>query len=46
MISLTRGILKTQQSSEYNKKEADSLTQRTNKWLAVRKRNGEGATQG
>ena len=46
MISLTCGILKTQQSSEYNKKEADSLTQRTNKWLPVQRRNGGAATQG
>ena len=35
MISLICGILKIQQTSEYNKKEADSHIQRTNQQLPV-----------
>ena len=43
MLSLTCGILKTQQSREYYKKEAGSLTQRTNKWLPEWRRGHTGA---
>ena len=37
MISLIYGILTIQQTSEYNKKEADSQIQRTNQWLPIGK---------
>ena len=43
MIALICGLYKTQQTGEYNKKEADSLIWRTNQWLpAGRGRGREG----
>ena len=38
MISLIHGIQKIQQTSEYNRKEADTQTQRRNYWLPVGRR--------
>ena len=42
IISLICGIQKIKQTSEYNKKETDSQTYRTNEWLPVGTRNGGG----
>ena len=41
MISLICGILKIQQTSKYNKKEADTQIERTNLWLPGRRRKKE-----
>ena len=42
MVSLMCGIEKTQQTSEYNGKEADSQIQRMNEWLPVGRGEREG----
>ena len=46
MTSLICGILKIQQTSEYNKKEAGSQIQRTNEWGPVGRGKGEGQDRG
>ena len=40
MISLICEIYKIQQTSQYNKKDADSQTQRKNQWLPIRRGRG------
>ena len=46
MISLICEIQKIQETSGRNKKEADSLIQRTNQWLPMGRGEGGGAIQG